>query len=232
MNKKKEFRVAKQLLVLDSAKRSRLEQFISLFEAENHKLNLCKFGSRDEFRSRHVMDSCESSQFLRGAQKVLDLGTGGGLPGLVLASLHTDIEFTLVDSINKKCDTVREMADKLGLDNVQVVCGRAEELGHDLREKFDVVIARALAPLPTLLEFAAGFVRCGGYFLAYKGPKYQDELSVSKHAIEVLNLELEKNHHYKLPDDEIERVILIFKKIKTLDPKYPRANGIPKKRPL
>ncbi len=203
----------------------KIEHFVDLFEAESHKLNLCKFGDRDEFMSRHVMDCLEVSQFLRGAKKVLDLGTGGGLPGLVLAIQHPDIEFTLVDATKKKCAAVEKLAKELKLSNVTVICGRAEELGHDLREKFDIVVARALAPLPTLLELSAGFVRRGGLFIAYKGPKYQEELEVSKKATSVLNFELEKIHHY-------DRVLLIFKKTKTLDSKYPRSNGIPKKRPL
>ncbi len=210
----------------------KIEQFISLFEAENHKLNLCKFGDRKEFVSRHIMDSWESVQFLGNAKKVLDLGTGGGLPGLVLAALNPGIEFTLVDSIKKKCASVTNMAKALKLKNVTVVCGRAEELAYDMREKFDIVVARALAPLPTLLELASGFVRRGGSFIAYKGPKYQEELQISKNAMTELNFLLDKIHHYKLPDDDIERVLLIFNKNKTLDPKYPRQNGLPKKKPL
>ncbi|OIP81202.1 16S rRNA (guanine(527)-N(7))-methyltransferase RsmG [Candidatus Peregrinibacteria bacterium CG22_combo_CG10-13_8_21_14_all_44_10] len=210
----------------------KIEQFIDLFEAENHKLNLCKFGDRKDFISRHIMDSLESSQFLAKAKKVLDLGTGGGLPGLVLAISHPKTEFTLMDSIGKKCVSVERMTKELKLTNVKVICGRAEELAHDIREKFDVVIARALAPLPTLLELASGFVRRGGLLIAYKGPNYQEELTSSKHAMLEMNLLLDKIHQYKLPDDEVRRVLMVFNKNKTLDSKYPRQNGLPKKRPL
>ena len=201
------------------------EQFIDLFEAENKIHNLCKFEDREHFMARHVMDSLEASEFLRGARKVLDLGTGGGLPGLVLAIEKPKMEFTLVDSTQKKCDSVEKIAEELGLKNVTVACGRAEELGHDMRENFDVVLARALAPLPTLLELVAGFLRPGGLLIAYKGSKYQEELEAAKNAMAVLSFELQEIHHYG-------RVLMIFKKTKSLSSKYPRQNGVPKKRPL
>ncbi|MBU1018805.1 MAG: 16S rRNA (guanine(527)-N(7))-methyltransferase RsmG [Patescibacteria group bacterium] len=203
----------------------KIEQFVNLFEAENRKLNLCKFGDREEFIKRHVMDSWEAGQFLEDSRKVVDLGTGGGLPGLILAIEKPDIEFTLIDSVRKKCDSVDIMAKELELSNVDVVCGRAEELGHEMREVFDAATARALAPLPVLLELAAGFIRPGGLFIAYKGSKYLQELEEAKNAIEILGFELEKIHHY-------ERVLLIFRKTKSLSSKYPRKNGTPKKRPL
>lgn len=172
------------------------------------------------------MDSWEGGQFLEG-YRILDLGTGGGLPGLVFAIQHEDKKFTLVDSIQKKCDSIERMTSELGLSNVQVICCRAEALAHDpyYREKFDTVTARALAPLPTLLELVAGFIRPGGVFIAYKGPKHQEELKASKEALSTLNLELEKIHKY-------DRVLLIFRKTKALSPKYPRQNGTPKKNPL
>lgn len=215
----------KKIELFGSASLRHIEQLVDLFEAENRSLNLCKFEGREEFMQRHVMDSWEAGQFLGDSRKVLDLGTGGGLPGLILAIEKLEMEFVLVDSTQKKCDAVSRIAEGLDLQNVEVVCGRAEDLGHKMREVFDVVVARALAPLPTLLELACGFIRPGGLFIAYKGPKFKEELEDAKNAMEILGFELEKIHHY-------ERVLLIFRKTKALSSKYPRQNGIPKKRPL
>ncbi|HAU39766.1 MAG: ribosomal RNA small subunit methyltransferase G [Candidatus Peregrinibacteria bacterium GW2011_GWF2_43_17] len=210
------------------------EQFVGLFEAENHKLNLCKFEGRKEFFARHIMDSLECAQFFSNAKKVLDLGTGGGLPGLVLAIQRPDIQFTLVDSINKKCTSVQEMVKTLALKNVIVKCARAEDLAHDpiYREKFDMVIARAVAPLPTLLELGSGFVRRGGVFIAYKGPKYAEELPTAKNAMAITNFDLEKIHHYRLSGLDIPFTLLLFTKNRPLNSNYPRQNGLPSKKPL
>lgn len=177
--------------------------------------------------SRHIMDSFESGQFLGGVKKVLDLGTGGGLPGVVLAIQYPDKNFTLVDSIHKKCVSIGLMIDYLELTNATVICERAENLAHNPvhREKYDVVVARAFAPLSILLEYASGFIHTGGILIAYKGPKYLEELEQSKREMAEFEMEMEKIHHYKLPNDEIKRVILIFKKTRKLKDTYPRQNA-------
>ncbi|MFA6528081.1 MAG: 16S rRNA (guanine(527)-N(7))-methyltransferase RsmG, partial [Candidatus Gracilibacteria bacterium] len=178
----------------------KIEQFVEIFARENQKHNLCKFDSREAFMSRHIMDSFESGQFLGESKKVLDLGTGGGLPGVVLAIQHPDKNFTLVDATHKKCASIGLMIDYLELTNTTVICERAENLAHNPihREKYDVVVARALAPLPTLLEYASGFIHTGGILIAYKGPKYLEELEQSKKEMVEFEFEMEKIHHYKL----------------------------------
>jgi len=180
------------------------------------------------------MDSLECVQFFGHAKKVLDLGTGGGLPGLVLAIQKPDIQFTLVDSIKKKCAAISDMVKKLSLKNVTVICARAEDLAHDpvYREKFDIVIARAVAPLPTLLELGSGFIRRGGIFIAYKGPKYNEELPISKNAMIEMNFDIEKIHHYRLSGADVSFTLLIFTKNRPLNSNYPRQNGLPSKKPL
>ncbi|EKD63907.1 MAG: Ribosomal RNA small subunit methyltransferase G [uncultured bacterium] len=205
----------------------KIEQFIEIFAQENQKHNLCKFDTKEAFMSRHIMDSFESGQFLGGAKKVMDLGTGGGLPGVVLAIQYPDKNLTLVDSTHKKCASIGLMIDYLELTNITVICERAENLAHNPihREKYDVVVARALAPLPVLLEYASGFIHTGGTLIAYKGPKYMEELEQSKREMAEFEMEMEKIHHYKLPNDEIDRVILIFKKTKQLKDIYPRQNA-------
>ncbi len=210
-----------------------LEKFADLFEETNQQLNLCKFEDRDEFMDRHIADAAECEAFLENARNLVDLGTGGGLPGIVISILRPDIKVSMVDSIQKKCDAIDGMIKELKLSNAQVVCGRCEEFGQNpyFREKFDVVTARALAPLPVLLELAAGFVRPSGKFIAFKGSSYLEELFDAENAMKVLGFELDKTHKYKLVDG-IDRTLLIFTRKGKLDPKYPRENGTPKKKPL
>ena len=153
--------------------------FVSVFLEENAKLNLSAARTEKDVQ-KHVADSLAfSSQVpLHDGMKVLDVGSGGGFPGLVLAQAFPGASFTLLDSVQKKCDALRRMAKALGLTNVEVACGRAETLGHDPehREAYDLVTARAVAALPTLLELCIPFAKESGMFAAFKGQKYEEEL--------------------------------------------------------
>ena len=143
-------------------KEFQLLQFLDLFEEWNQKLNLTSTKDRHELEVKHVQDSLALLEIfeLEEGQRVLDLGSGGGFPGIPLAIMAPETEFVLVDSTEKKMRAVQAIANELGLSNVQTVVGRAEELAHQplYRERFGLVVSRAVAALPTLLEFAAGFV--------------------------------------------------------------------------
>lgn len=143
-----------------------------------------------------------------------------------------EVQFTLIDARAKKVKAVEEVATELGLKNVDCVSGRFEELAREeLRESFDVVTARAVAPLPVLLEYAAGFIQPGGVLLAWKSGNYGEELEASHKAQHVLNMQFQDGFHYSLADGE-DRSILVFTKEAKLDDKYPRGDGKPKKKPL
>jgi 16S rRNA (guanine527-N7)-methyltransferase len=214
-------------------------QLIGLMDAVekwNGKLNLISFKSRKELDIKHVRDSLSLLNVfeLEGGQRVLDLGAGGGFPGLPLAIMAPETEFVLVDSTTKKMLAVQEIANELGLENVSTVAERAETLAHDdrYREAYGLVVARALAPLPTLLEYAAGFVCVNGMFVAYKSADYEVELEESETAMEKLGFEFMGPVEYALDEDMGARSLLIFQKIEALDDKYPRKSGTPKKKPL
>ena len=212
-----------------------LVAFIEAVKKWNKKLNLVSFKTHKELDIKHVRDSLAllSVFELGGEQRVLDLGAGGGFPGVPLAIMAPETEFVLVDS-TKKMMAVQEIANELGLENVKTVAERIETLAHDerYREAFGLVVARALAPLPTLLEYAAGFVCINGMFVAYKSADYEKELATAENAIEKLGFEFMGPVDYSLEEDMGARSLLIFQKTKVLDDKYPRKSGIPKKRPL
>lgn len=204
-----------------------------LLKSKSEELNLFSKGDREKIESKHMPDALAVLEFWDPRGHILDMGTGGGLPGLALAEACPDAGFSLLDSRQKKIDAVEAMADEVGLENVHTLCGRIEEVAHDpdYRESFDFVTARALAPLPVLLEYAAGFLIEGGQLLAWKSADYEEELTASETAQSLLNLHFESAHGYTLPTGE-ERVILTFMKTGDLSGKYPRAVGVPKKRPL
>jgi 16S rRNA (guanine527-N7)-methyltransferase len=206
-----------------------------ILEESSQKLNLFSAGDRLKIGEKHIPDATAVLDFwhLKAKDRILDIGTGGGLPGLALAVACPTHSFTLMDAREKKIHAVQSMADTLRLDHVQTVAGRLEELAHEapFRERFDVVTARALAPLPTLLEYAAGFLKPGGSFYAWKGPDYPTELSSSKNAQTLLGLPFIKEYPYTLATGEA-RCILHFEKVNTLNSRYPRAIGVPLAKPL
>ncbi len=212
-----------------------LQKLQQQLEQTSKELNLFSAGDRLKIGDKHLPDSVAVLDFWTPADgsRVMDIGTGGGLPGLALALSHPKTSFTLVDAREKKVRAVRDMAEELGLENVRTVAGRFEELARETkyREQFDVVTARAVASLPLLLEYAAGFLKVGGSLYAWKGPDYETELKQAKIAQAELGLVYKESFAYELPGAEA-RVILRFEKTKKLHPAYPRRTGVPSSNPL
>lgn len=213
-----------------------LEKFVYIFTEKNKVINLTKINSHEEFLIKHIIDSLLVNRFLnvRSGMKIADLGTGGGLPGIPLAILNPNAGFTLIDSVQKKIVCVKEFAAQLHLNNVIGLSERLEVIGKDkkYREQFDVVVARALAPLPVLLELALPLVKVGGIFVAMKGPACLEEINEATNAIKQLNIGLPRVEKYDLPDNIGKRSLLIFEKKKPIPNIYPRRVGVPNKSPL
>ncbi len=170
----------------------------------------------------------------RQKKKLLDLGTGGGFPLLPLAICLPDTQCTGLDATEKKINAIKKIVQELGLRNVDLLTGRAEELGQDsrLREQFDIVTSRAVAPLNVLLEYCAPFVKTGGRIVLWKSLSIDEELTDSLLARAELSCHLIDQFRYTLPDGFGERQLLVFEKASALSKKYPRAVGVPKKNPL
>lgn len=196
--------------------------------------NLVSGGDRPQVYERHIRECVElSSQLpIDSGSRWIDIGTGGGLPGLVLAALHPQTTWTLVDSVQKKAVAVRDFAAVLGLDNVTVLAGRAENLAHDpaLRESFDGAVSRAVAALPTLLELLVGFVHPNGLLAAVKGPRWPEELAAAEPAIAALHLREERV--CGLPGAERPSWVVMMRRDGALRRTFPRRDGLPRTNPL
>lgn len=202
----------------------------------NEKVNLTAITDRDEFITKHFIDSlcCSDHQQFKDAKTVIDVGTGAGFPGMPLAIVSPDKEFLLVDSLNKRIKILNEIIDNLGLKNVKAIHGRAEELAKDkkYRENFDICVSRAVSRLSVLSEYCLPFIRKGGWLIAYKGPDAEREIEEGKNALGILGgkvMEIAGTDMKKF--DVFHRIIYIQKTMNT--PKtYPRKAGTPEKNPL
>jgi len=214
----------------------KLEKLADLFLEWNQKLNLSAIRDKDGVLLKHIVDSLlvMPLDIIKEEQQILDLGTGGGFPGLILAIIYPNTKFTLVDATEKKIKAVQAMADDLNLTNVKCLTGRAEELGRDknLREKFDVVVARALAKFPTLLEYCLPFLKIEGKLIAYQGPEMRDSWKQYKEVAYRLSSVITEVKISKLPIEDASRCFIVVKKIENISDKYPRKVGLPKKNPL
>jgi 16S rRNA (guanine527-N7)-methyltransferase len=213
-----------------------LQTLRSLLEKKSQQLNLFSAKDRELLEEKHFPDALAILDFwkLEGGMNVLDLGSGGGIPALPLAVSCPQAHFTLSDSRSKKMDAMYDIAKhELEIVNVVIISGRFEETAHlpDFREAYDITTARAVAPLPVLLEYAVGFLKTGGRLYAWKGPDYEAELAASKNAMQKLHMEFEGKHEYTLPTGE-DRVILSFKKTAPTPKEFPRRDGVPKTKPL
>ncbi|MDP4007563.1 MAG: 16S rRNA (guanine(527)-N(7))-methyltransferase RsmG [Candidatus Peregrinibacteria bacterium] len=218
--------------------KSLFEPFMKTLLQANKDINLIsrEIKEEEDLFVKHIYDSVKIIDFFDFSNSVtlLDIGSGGGIPGIPLAIALPHLKITLMDSVEKKMRRAKSITEELKLNNVKILIGRTEEKGHDpnFRESFDIVTARAVAELPVLLEYALPFVKVGGYFIAYKGRNHQEELSESKTALYTLGAKLTDVFSYDLPNDLGQRVYIICKKISDTPEKYPRKIGIPKKTPL
>ena len=201
----------------------------------NEKVNLTNLTEEDEFIEKHYIDSLLlwNSESFKKADKIIDVGTGGGFPGVPLAILYPEKEFVLLDSLKKRLNIIDSLTDELGINNVITFHGRAEDAAKqkEMREAFDLCVSRAVANLTSLSELCIPFVKVGGYFVAYKGPGAYDEAKEAENAINMLGGKLES---ITVPEGqkESEHTLITILKTANTPEKYPRKAGDPLKKPL
>ena len=218
-----------------------LEKFyeLTIFMLDaNKKMNLTALRDENSVIARHITDCLLAAKHLpEGKIKVLDVGSGGGMPCLPFAIVHPDITITALDATAKKTAYIASAAEHLGLSNVRILTGRAEELGQNTqhREKFDVVCARAVAELRILMEWCVPFIKKDGIFLSLKGKNAETELENAENAMKKLYCPLTIDEKVTLLEDgeeTSERHNFVFKKAKNTDKIYPRRNAQITKNPL
>ena len=211
-----------------------LQQFYSyytLLVEKNKVMNLTAIRDKKGMIEKHFIDSLFLTEIIKkDEQKLIDMGTGAGFPGLVLAIYYPEKEFLLVDSVRKKTEFINEVIENLELKNVKTSSERAEELIKNKRETFDTALCRGVANLRIILEYMIPFIKVGGKFLPQK--LNLNELEESQNALKKLDATVENIHKFYLPESKDERIIFEIEKMKKTDVKYPRKTGIPAKKPL
>jgi len=212
---------------------ARLGRFLDLLAAANQRMNLTRLTDRPQAELHHVADALTLLPFLPAQPHALvDVGSGGGVPGIPLAIVRPDVEILLVESTKKKAAYLRDTAAALQLPNVSISDQRAEDLGHSpARETFDIATARAVAPLAFLAEWCLPLVKKGGKLLAMKGPRVHDELPDTAAALKRLNAAPPVLHPVDLPGTEHHLIVEIIKQGRT-DRRLPRPATAAKGRPL
>jgi len=211
------------------------EQYYELLLEWNSFMNLTAITELQEVIDKHFVDSLAIANYISlKNQKILDLGTGAGFPGIPIKILFPDVEIVLLDSLNKRIKFLDTVIEKLQLQYIKAVHGRAEDLAHQTvyREKFDICTSRAVANLSTLSEYCMPFVKQGGYFVSYKTAGAMREIDGAKKAVRVLGGEIERIEELKLPDTDMDRTLVFVKKVEKTKNKYPRKAGIPSKEPI
>jgi 16S rRNA (guanine527-N7)-methyltransferase len=200
----------------------------------NAHTNLTAISTPEAIYRRHFLDSLSLVRFWGDPPaRLIDLGSGGGFPGVPLKIVRPELRLTLVDSVAKKTAFLNHLVQELGLEGVQVRTARAEELGRDPaeREQYDVVTARALAELRVLAEYALPLARVGGRVLAPKGAAASAEATAAARAITLLGGAPAECLPVDLPGQD-DAVVVVIRKVAPTDPRYPRAVGVPRRRPL
>lgn len=219
---------------LNDAQVAGLEKYARLLVEWNDKINLTAITDDEGIATKHFLDSLTAIKtgYVKG--RVIDVGTGAGFPGLVLKIAKPEIELTLLDSLNKRINFLREVCDEVGISGVEFVHSRAEDGGknREYRGRFDTVVSRAVANLTVLSEWCIPFLKQGGYFLALKGPAADDELKDAKKAIGMLGGRVEDVIEAEIPYTDLKHKIIVIKKVGQTPMKYPRKPGIATKNPL
>lgn len=215
------------------------EQFMkykALIKEWNEKVNLTAIKEDEQIIKKHFIDSMKVFEFegLKSAKNVIDIGTGGGFPGIPMKIIKPEINIVLLDSLNKRINFLNEVIKDLQLEKIKAIHGRAEDFAQDrqYREKFDVAVSRAVANLTVLSEYCLPYVKVGGYFVAMKGPSVEDEIKSSKNAIRILGGRIEHIEKVQIEDSDLDHNLVIISKISQTNRNYPRKAGMVAKSPL
>lgn len=209
-----------------------LKKFNSLLMHANEQFNLTRITNEDEVHRKHFLDSLKAIDLIPQNAKVVDIGAGGGFPSLPIKIARPDINLTMIDSVEKKVNFLNMVCEELSLKNAMAIHERIEDFAQtENRENFDVCVARAVASLPTLLEYALPLIKENGILIAYKGSGVFEEIEQAKNALKVLNASIEKIVEYVIEEDRKNYLLVVKKKGRT--PKqFPRRKNKPRKEPL
>lgn len=220
----------------NETKYNKFIKYKEMIKEWNEKINLTAITEDNDIIQKHFIDCIEAFkfQYLKEAKTLIDVGTGGGFPGIPIKILNDNINVVLLDSLNKRINFLNEVISELELKDIKTIHGRAEDFAKDkdYRESFDIATSRAVANMTVLSEFCIPYVKVGGYFLALKGPAIEDELKEAKNAIGTLGGKIQEIIEVEIENSDIKHNLVIIKKIKATDIKYPRKAGMVTKKPI
>lgn len=200
----------------------------------NEKINLTAITDDLDFAVKHFVDSLTINKYIEKGKTIIDIGTGAGFPGIPVKILNKENKVVLFDSLNKRLKVLEDIIEKIGLINIETLHGRAEETFKNKthREKYDIATSRAVAALNVLVELMLPAIKVGGICICMKGNNAEEEIVDAKKAIKELGGEIIKVEKIVLPELNLERNIVIIKKVKQTPNKYPRKPGTPQKEPI
>ena len=199
----------------------------------NTKINLTAITEEKMFIVKHFVDSLTINKYIKDYKSFFDIGTGAGFPGIPLKIVNSNMKITVIDSINKKLNVIRDLSNKINFKNLEIIHTRAEDLAQDkkYRESYDIATTRAVSNLSTIVEYMLPFVKVNGLAICMKGPNFKEEVEEARKAIQILGGKIEKIESLNV-GNELERNILIIKKVKNTPNTSPRGQSKPVKEPI
>lgn len=221
---------------LSDIQQEQFDRYYELLIEWNRVMNLTGITAYEEVNLKHFTDSLTIVRIndMKNVFSLIDIGTGAGFPGIPIKIAFPHIKVVLLDSLNKRIKFLNEVVEKLNLDNVETLHGRAEDYAKkaEYREQFDMCVSRAVANLSTLGEYCIPFVKKGGCFVSYKSADSDEEINQSEKAISILGGKISKIDKFMLPGSDMGRALVVTEKDKNTPQKYPRKAGVPSKEPL